>query len=280
MVGRLLGFVVLVALLALVVIVVLRLRDLVVDRAAQVMSGGDRRQHHALEEARQRLRRAEKRQAKRVHRARKQLVEAGRDPVLAKVGPVILGPCTVTVKKVVHELGPSTVFRVDVEGEVRQVVTRRGGQEKVERDDQREVYLTITDEAWADVVKLSPTQLEGARRVEAAGAAAVRNLEKARDERDARVLEAQAQLEQVMADTAEVDGARMTLEDLEGAGPRRIDVPEPPPVELDGGDPDERPAESPYGPDDPDGPDGPDGPDDPDGLDEDRPGDELPGAPR
>lgn len=234
--GRLLGFVLLVALLSLVVIVVLRARDVITDRAHRSLAGPGRRRQQAVEEARRQLRQVEKAHAKRVRRARKQLVEAGRDPVLAKVGPVILGPCTLTLRKTVHELSPSTTFRVDVEGEVRQVVTRRGGEEKVVRDDQREVFLTVTDDAWGDVVKLSPDKLEGARRLEVAGAAAVRNLRASQDERDARVLQAQAELERVQAQTAEVDAARMTLEDLEGSGPRRIDVPEPPPW-TDGEDP-------------------------------------------
>ena len=235
-VGRLLGFVVLVALLALVVIVVLRARDLIADRPARSLTGRAVRQQQAVDAARQQLRRTEKAHAKRVRRARKQLVEAGRDPVLAKVGPVVLGACTVTLNKTVHELSPSTVFGVEVEGEIKQVVTRRGGEERVVRDDQREVFLTVADDAWADVVKLAPAQLEGARRLEAMGAAAVRNLQPARDERDARVLAAQDELEQVLADTAEMDTARMTLEDLEGASPRRIDVPEPP-RSTDGIDP-------------------------------------------
>lgn len=249
--ARFLGMVVLVVLLTLIVLLVLRARDVVADRGARSVPGGEQRQHRALKEARQRLRKAEKAHAKRVRSARAQLVEAGRDPVLAKAGPVILGACTVTVRKEVHELSPSTVFRVDVEGEVRQVSSGSGGGHgRVVRDDQREVYLTITDEAWADVVKLPPTLLEGARRLEAVGAAAVRTLEVARDERDSRVLEAQAELDRVLADTAEVDSARMTLEDLEGVGPRRIDVPEPPPEELDE-DPGEDTGEDP----DDDGPD-------------------------
>lgn len=227
--GRVLGLVVLVALLSVVVLLVLRARDALVDRAAGAVSGPEERHQQAVEEARQRLRKAQKLQAKRVRRGRRQLTEAGRDPVLAKVGPVILGPCTVTVRKAVHELGPGTVFGVDVEGEIRQVLTRRGGAEKVTRDDQREVFLSMTDPAWADVVKLAPAQLEGALRLAAMGAAAVRNLPVARQERDARVLAATAELEQVLADTSEVDAARMTLEDLEGIGPRPIDVPQPPP---------------------------------------------------
>lgn len=243
MVGRLLAFIVLAALLALVVIIILRVRDAITEHAMRSLDGPrqnpdpGQRPQESLDEARQQLRRAEKAHAKRVRSARKQLVEAGRDPVLAKVGPVILGACTVTVNKTVHELSPSTVFRLEVEGEIRQVVTRRGGEEKVVRDDQREVFLTVTDDAWADVVQLPTGKLEGARRLEAMGAAAVRNLQAARDERDTRVLEAQAELDRVLADTAEVDSARMTLEDLEGVGPRRIDVPTPPPEQLTGGQP-------------------------------------------
>lgn len=226
--GRLVFLVVLVALLALVVIVVLRAWDFVLDRARRAVWSPAQPQQQAVEQAQQQLRKAEKAHAKRVRRARKLLVEAGRDPVLVKAGPVILGACTITVKKTVHELSPSTVFRVDVEGEILQVVTRRGDREEVKRDDQREVFLTVTDDSWADVAQLSPGQLEDARRLQAVGAAAVRNLGAAVEERDARVLAAQAELERVLADTAQVDTARMTLEDLEGVGPRRIDVPEPP----------------------------------------------------
>jgi hypothetical protein len=235
--ARFLGLILLVVLLAAIVIVVLRVRELLADRAAWSVTGPARRHQRAVDEARRRVRTAQRAHDQAVHRARTQLVEAGRDPVLAAVGPVILGACTLTVRQNVHELGPSTVFRVDVEGEIRQVVTRRDDQERAVRDDQREVFLTVTDDAWADVVKLVPAQLEGARRLAAVGAAAVRNLAAARDERDARLLAAQDELERVLADTAEVDGARMTLEDLEGVGPRRIDVPEPPPERPDEEDP-------------------------------------------
>lgn len=232
---RLLGFVLLVALLAMVVIVVLRTRDVVdgwvARRAERQLAGPERRQDEALEQARKRLRKAEKAHARRVREARAELTEAGRDRVLAKVGPVILGPCTITMKKVVHELSGSTTFRVDVEGEIRPVLTRRGDREQTSHDDQREVYLTVTDDTWADTVRLTPAQLEGARRVEVAGAAAVRNLEAARGERDRRLLAAQEVLDQVLADTGDVELARLTLEDLEGIGPRPIDVPEPPPEE-------------------------------------------------
>lgn len=229
--ARFLGLILLVALLAAIVIVVLRARELLADRAARSVTAPARRRQQAVDEARQRLRKAEKGHATRVRRARKQLTEAGRDRVLAKAGPLVLGACTVTVRKTVYDLSPSTVFRVDVEGEIRQMVTRRGDQERTVRDDQREVFVTVSDDAWADVVQLPPAQLEGARRLQAAGAAAVRNLQAARDERDARILAARRELQRVLDDTGEVDTARMTLEDLEGVGPRRIDVPEPPPEE-------------------------------------------------
>lgn len=240
MLTRLFGFVVLVAILAVVVIFVLRAWEFILERSARSVTSPAQSQEEAVEEARQRLRTAEKAQAKRVRRARKLLLEASRDPVLAKVGPVILGPCTITVKKTVHELSPSTSFRIEVEGDIQQVVSRRGGREEIKRDDQREVFLTVTDDAWADVVQLPPDQLEGARRLQAVGAAAVRNLRVAAAERDARLLAAQAELERVLADTSQVDTARMTLEDMEGVGPRRIDVPEPPPEEPLTEDPPDR----------------------------------------
>lgn len=234
MLVRMLGFIVLVVLLALLVLVVLRAREGLDRRVKRLADDPDARHQAALDDARRELRQAEKRHARRVKKARKALVEARRDPVLAKVGPVTLGACTVTVRKVVHELSPSTTFRVDVEGEIQQVVTEQNGRQKVTRDDQREVYLTLTDDTWADVVKLGPRQLEGARRLAAAGAAAVRTLEAARAQRDARVRAAQDELERVRTDTAEVETARMTVEDLGGAPPRPIDVPGPPPTGAGG----------------------------------------------
>lgn len=215
---RAFGLVLLVALLVVVVLVVLRVRDAVaryVDRrrghlsapvadgyaeAPAVPAGGSR--PDAVAAARQDLHLAERDHAHRVEQARSACAEAARDTVLVRVGPVVLGCCTLTVHGAVHELSDSTLFRLDLAGE--------------------EPFLTVTDDRWGDAVELGGHHLAGARRLVVAGEGAVRNLSHARAERDQRVATAQAELRRVQEDTVEVDRARMTLEDLEGAPPRPI----------------------------------------------------------
>lgn len=210
----------LVILLSLVVLGVLRAQQAVQGYAARRAPGAaaDARHERSLADARRRLGEAERQHERRVRAARDAVIEAGRDPVLATAGPVILGATTVTVRDRVHELSGSTRFVLDAGA------------------DGRGIFLTLTDDAWGDVVELPASDLEGARRLEVAGAGAVRNLDRARRERDERLRGPAAELERVRADTSEVDTARMTLEDLEGAPPRRIDP------DMDPGiDPDEEP---------------------------------------
>lgn len=191
------------------------------------------RHSEAVTGARKQLKRAERTHRRGIRRAEKALAKAGQDPALVSVGPVALHPLAIVLRGVEHQLSARTRFEVEVTGTVQSLV-KNGN---VVSEDHREVYLTVTDPAWGDVVKLKPAQLEGARRLVVAGEAAVRNLDSARATRDERVALARAELERVRADTTAVDAARLTLEDLEGAPPRRLDLPGPPelPTHDEGG---------------------------------------------
>lgn len=220
---------------ALLVLAVIRAQARLAGRGVE--ESPDAQHEASLKAARQQLKKAQRGHQKRVRAAEKQARRAGEDPVVVKVGPVELRPLTITVRGREHPLTQETTFTLDVQGEVRSHTDAQG---KVVRSDDREVFLTLTDPAWGDVVKLRPADLEGAHRLVVAGEAATRNLAAAQADRDARVERAQAELDQVRADTREVDAARLTLEDLEGAPPRAIDLPRPPPGGPDEGeDPDE-----------------------------------------
>lgn len=222
---RYLLFVALVVVVAAVVVAVQRTRErLATGRAGggALGSGADARHDEAVAAARKQLRKARKEHARAVRRAEKALARAGTATPIVSVGPVVLRPLTITLRGAEHPLSEGTTFDLEVVGEVTSLVKDR----RVVADDRREVYLTVTDLAWGDVVKLSPDQLEGARRLVAAGEAAVRTLEQAREQRAARVEAARAELDRVRADTSAMDLARMTLEDLEGAPPQRLDLPD------------------------------------------------------
>lgn len=221
---RYLFFVAVVLAVALVVIAVQRAQERVAARG----DAGDEvgaRHTEAVASARKALKKAERDHARRVKRAGKAVTKAGQSPPTVSVGPIALHPLTIMLRGTEHELSDRTRFQLEVTGEVTSLV-KNGS---VVSDDQREIFLTVTDPAWGDVVKLKPAQLEGARRLVVAGEAAVRNLESARESRDERVALAEAELERVRADTSAVDAARLTLEDLEGAPPTPLDLPEPPP---------------------------------------------------
>lgn len=220
---RYVGFLVLVAMLAVTVLVVLRAQSRIGRGSGS--SDVDDRHQSALRGARQQLKKAQRAHDKAVRRAEKAVTKAGESPVLVTCGPVTLTELLLTVRGRSHELSPSTTIDLDVQGDVLQVSGKDG---TTRPEDRREVFLTFTDDAWGDVVKLPPSRLEDARRLLVAGEAAVRNLEASAAARDQRVAGAEAELDRVRADTGKVDAARMTVEDLEGAPPRRMETPEPP----------------------------------------------------
>lgn len=214
-----------------VVLAALRAQSRLGAGATAVQPDPGARHEAALRAARQQLRKAERGHAKAVREAEKRLRKVGQDPVVVQVGPVALRPLTITVHGREHQLSRGTRFVVDVQGQVRSHTDAKG---KVVRSDDREVFLTVEDPGWGDVAKLRAADLEGARRLVVAGEAATRNLDEAQQSHDERVALGQVELDRARADTAGVDAARMTLEDLEGAPPRPLDLPRPP--EEDGDD--------------------------------------------
>lgn len=212
----------------------------------------------SVRRARRQLRKAEREHAKAIVRAEKAVTKASMDAPLVSVGPVVLRPLSITLRGTEHLLSAQTRFDVDVVGEIVSMV--KDG--KAVTDDRREVFLTVKDPAWGDVVKLRPGQLEGVRRLVVAGEIACRNLDEARRARRARVAVAEADLERVRADTGAVDAARMTVEDLEGAPPRPLEPLDQPSLAQPPLDPSTR-SGTPHTDEEPDQPDVPDDPGDP-----------------
>lgn len=182
----------------------------------------------SLERARVRLRRAEERYAARVRSAEEDLARARQDVEVLRVGPVVLGRCTLLVAGREHELTEDTRFEFTQEGAVGYRVEQVGADSRIVQDDRRTGRLVVAGAGWEEEVHVIPDDFPEAERLVAAGRAAARTVAEARRERAARVERAWAALEEARAGRGEVDEARLTLEDLEGAGPRVWDVPEPP----------------------------------------------------
>lgn len=262
MVVRLAGFVVLVVVLAIVVLLVLRVRDgLAGGRAAvpgrpDAQSGGpgdgsahgspnsslkrptrggaagstpEARHTQALSVARRRLREAEDAHRRAVREARDRLADASRDiEVMALREDVWLGRVSLVVDGREHPLTQATTFASEVSGRI-DYLTRKVGQElKIVPEDRRQGRLVVEDPTWHERVDLTPDLLERTEQFVAAGEAAVEALAEGREDRDQRVAAAQERLDRVEADTEQLDLARMTVEDLEGAGPGRSDLPPAP----------------------------------------------------
>ena len=182
----------------------------------------------AVERARERLRRAQERYAARVRSAEEALERARQDVEVLAVGPVVLGRCTVLVSGHEHELTAGTRFVFEQEGSVVYRVDESAESSQIVADDRRTGRLTVTGDGWREDVHVIPEDFADAERLVAAGEAAARAVEAARRERGDRVERAWSQLEEARADRAEVESARMTLEDLTGSGPWVWDVPAPP----------------------------------------------------
>lgn len=182
----------------------------------------------AVERARERLRRAEEEYAARVRSAEEGLARARQDVEVLRVGPVVLGRCTVLVAGREHELTEDTRFRFEQEGQVAYRVDEEGGSTRIVEDDRRSGRLLVVGDGWEEEMHVIPADFAEAERLVAAGEAATRTVAAAQAERTERVERAWSELEEARASRTEVDGARMTLEDLEGSGPRVWDVPEPP----------------------------------------------------
>lgn len=182
----------------------------------------------SVERARERLGQAEARYAARLAAAEEALARARQDPEVLRLGSVVLGRCTVLVAGREHELSEGTRFTFEHEGRVAYRVDEAGDSSRIVADDRRLGRLTVEGDGWVDGVDVIPADFAEAERLVAAGEAAIRSLPAARRDQAARVERTWAELEAARVDRTEVDEARLTLEDILGAGPSVWDVPEPP----------------------------------------------------
>lgn len=192
----------------------------------ELPAGEDRAAAVAL--ARQRLEEAQQRYDARVAVAQEALDHARQDVEVMRLGPVVLGRVAVLVDGREHALEEGTGARLERSGSVTYRVEVEGEASRIVGDDRRTGRLVLTGEGWREEVELVADDLVDAERLVAATLAAARAVGQARAERDGRVRHAWEGLEAARADRAEVDTARMTVEDLTGSGPWVWDVPEPP----------------------------------------------------
>lgn len=188
----------------------------------------------AVARAQDRLEQAEQRYAARLAAAEGELARARQDVEVLRLGPVVLGRCTVMVSGREHDLSEKTRFVLAQDGAVTYRVDDEDGRSRIVAEDGRRGRLTVAGEGWVEEVDVSADDLAFAERLVAAGRAASGSVDAARQERAERVERVWAALEEARAGRAEVDAARMTVEDLTGSGPWVWDVPEPP--EEDGRD--------------------------------------------
>lgn len=191
----------------LVIVAVLIVHALTRQRRRDQLDGppGRGEDDGALQRARARLQHLEERYAARLETAESDLERARQDEEVLRLGPVVLGRCTVLVSGREHDLTTGTTFDLTPDGQ-----------------------LVVTGADWEERVSVEPTDLARAEGLVAAGRAAARSVESARQERSDRVERAWTAMEEARADRAEVDAARMTVEDIEGAGPPGWEPPEPP----------------------------------------------------
>lgn len=180
----------------------------------------------ALLRARVRLEQAQARYAAHVREAEQGLVQARQDVPVLELGSVVLGRCTVLVGGREHELTAQTVFEFEHGGQIVYLNEQVGDRLEITPRDERRGTLRISGPGWDETVGIAPADFSDAERLAAAGRAAVRTVEEARRDRTKSVGRAWERLERARADTAEVDEARMTLEDLQGSGP--LEFPDPP----------------------------------------------------
>ncbi|MGD8149687.1 hypothetical protein [Ornithinimicrobium sp. Y1694] len=245
MIVRLVGFVLVVGVLSMMVLLLLWLQDKVElrraasrlriaqlesERAAAAKvedrpTGESRAQQHraALARAKAHLEAAQQAYDDAVAAAAAQVDAAGADPEVGSYRGVRLTRMSLGNENRPHMLSADTSFTVEQTGE-RTFYTDAEGWGFAPA----EYTLTITDPQWQEVVKLTEDDKRTAEGFARQGEMCVRTLEQARREQSRRVAEAKARLETVRADTAELDLARMTYEDLRGSGPHRTDLPEAP----------------------------------------------------
>lgn len=187
------------------------------------------RHTEALAAAREDLQHAEAAHTRAVRTAQERFIGAGLDlPVMTLAG-WRLGRLTLTVADRQHWLTTSSRATVDVVGEVRwRSVLDEENRPRIAPVDDRQVRLRVQDTGWAYEASLPGDQHEQAQRFVAATESTVATLTQAGTDRQRRIEVALAELDAARADTEERDRARMTVEDLEGAGPLRRDLPPAP----------------------------------------------------
>lgn len=183
------------------------------------------RHRSALRRAEARLAEAQEVYDRAVTEAQEQLTAAGRDLEVMTLGDDIwLGRLSVVVEGREHVLSGRTRFRVEVTGRVEYRPVQEDGEVRVRLHDRRRAGLYITDPHWHEHVDLKPDPPDSVHRFVSAGQAVVRTLDAAWRERDRRIALARDQLAQARGRTEDLDLARMTWEDLSGAGPHRSDL--------------------------------------------------------
>lgn len=187
------------------------------------------RHTEAVAAAREELQHAEAAHSRALRSAESRFDGAGLDlPVMTLAG-WRLGRLTLVVRDRQHWLTAGTRARVEVVGEIRwRSVLDDDNHPRMEPEDEREVRLVVEDNGWEQLLSLPGDQLGEAQRFVAAIVSVVSTLAEARSDRQRRIEVALAELGAVRADTEELDRARMTVEDLEGAGPLRRDLPPAP----------------------------------------------------
>lgn len=194
----------------------------------------------ALQKALNRAQREYKSAVAKVERA---LKEAEKDPVEATVSKVKLTPLSVLIGQTAYPLSVHSTFQLDVDGQVQALATHRLGvtrmaagamlggpagmavgalaqKSTVTRDDSRDVYLTVRDTEWGEVVKLQPTDIEAAKKFVLAAEIAVNKIEKSAQEKVRRVSAAKESLASVRAETTAIEAAERALASHEERAPR------------------------------------------------------------
>ncbi|WP_151526984.1 hypothetical protein [Serinicoccus kebangsaanensis] len=191
------------------------------------------RHDEAVAAAREQLQHAQAAHARAVETAQQRLTQAGLDRHVRSIGDLELCRMSVRASGQQRWLTPDTRFVLDVVGEQRWTTVPATEGLRIAPDDQRAVRLRVTDPGWVETARLPISEEDEARSFVAAGTSAVRSLDQARLARQRRIEVALEELRVAREDTEQLDLARMTLEDLEGAGPLRRDLPAPPDDEDD-----------------------------------------------
>lgn len=189
------------------------------------------------------LRRAQHDHKIAVSKAGRVLTAAQKDPVKATVSRVKLTPLSVIVGRATYPLSERSTFQLEVDGQVQAVAGHRIGATRmatgallggvrgmavgalaqkstVKMEDTREVYLTVRDEAWGEVVRLGPADIESAKKFVLAAEIAVNTLQRSAEEKHSRVLAARDSLTAIEADTSAIRQAEANLATHEERRPR------------------------------------------------------------